>query len=282
MNDHEQKPSSHAQASHATTISVETTAELERLRTRLSDVIFEIDDIELQVNPAIKRDYAVKIAYFENDLLEADIEARRAKRKLAMARAQANMGEPIAEDLIESMLQDEFASWKVSLKEHLDDYLKRLEERASTRAMSAHDTRELKRLHRLLIKRLHPDTNIGHEEECERFFLLAQAAYENGDLDLMRSVEAATTHLGPGGRAPESEDEAQAEIAIVQARVDIAQGKLNVLKTSNPYALKEKLDDAQWVAETVMDLKERTAQHRRARDYYLDEYRSLKEGGCRE
>lgn len=282
MNDHEQKPSSHAQASHATEISAETAAELERLRTRLSDVIFEIDDIELQVNPAIKRDYAVKIACFENNLLEADIEARRAKRKLAMARVQANMGEPIAEDLIESMLQDEFASWEASLKEHLDDYLKHLEERASTRAMSAHDTRELKRLHRLLIKRLHSDTNIGREEECERFFLLAQAAYENGDLDLMRSVEAATTHLGSGGRAPESEDEAQAEIAIVQARVDIAQGKLNVLKTSNPYALKEKLDDAQWVAETVMDLKERTAQHRRARDYYLDEYRSLKEGGCRE
>ena len=281
MNDHEQKPSSHAQASHATEISAETAAELERLRTRLSDVIFEIDDIELQVNPAIKRDYAVKIACLENNLLEADIEARRAKRKLAMARVQANMGEPIAEDLIESMLQDEFASWEASLKEHLDDYLKHLEERASTRAMSAHDTRELKRLHRLLIKRLHPDTNIGREEECERFFLLAQAAYENGDLDLMRSVEAATTHLGSGGRA-ESEDEAQAEIAIVQARVDIAQGKLNVLKTSNPYALKEKLDDAQWVAETVMDLKERTAQHRRARDYYLDEYRSLKEGGCRE
>ena len=158
---------------------------------------------------------------------------------------------------------------------------RRLSSRVS-RAMSTRDTRELKRLHRLLIKRLHPDTNIGHEEECERFFLLAQAAYENGDLDLMRSVEAATTHLGSGGRAPESEDEAQAEIAIVQARVDIAQGKLNVLKTSNPYALKEKLDDAQWVAETVMDLKERTAQHRRARDYYLDEYRSLKEGGCRE
>lgn len=282
MNDHEQKPSSHAQASHATEISAETAAELERLRTRLSDVIFEIDDIELQVNPAIKRDYAVKIACFENNLLEADIEARRAKRKLAMARMQANMGEPIAEDLIESMLQGEFASWEASLKEHLDDYLKHLEERASTRAMSAHDTRELKRLHRLLIKRLHPDTNIGREEECERFFLLAQTAYENGDLDLMRSVEAATTHLGSGGRAPESEDEAQAEIAIVQARVDIAQGKLNVLKTSNPYALKEKLDDAHWVAETVMDLKERTAQHRRARDYYLDEYRSLKEGGCRE
>lgn len=282
MNDHEQKPSSHAQASHATEISAETAAELERLRTRLSDVIFEIDDIELQVNPAIKRDYAVKIACFENNLLEADIEARRAKRKLAMARMQANMGEPIAEDLIESMLQGEFASWEASLKEHLDDYLKHLEERGSTRAMSAHDTRELKRLHRLLIKRLHPDTNIGREEECERFFLLAQTAYENGDLDLMRSVEAATTRLGSGGRAPESEDEAQAETAIVQARVDIAQGKLNVLKTSNPYALKEKLDDAQWVAETVMDLKERTAQHRRARDYYLDEYRSLKEGGCRE
>ena len=205
----------------------------------------------------------MKIACFENNLLEADIEARRAKRKLAMARVQANMGEPIAEDLIESMLQDEFASWEASLKEHLDDYLKHLEERASTRAMSAHDTRELKRLHRLLIKRPPPPRYEHRTRGRMRALLPTRASGVRKRRPRPHAiVEAATTHLGcKGGHAPESEDEAQAEIAIVQARVDIAQGKLNVLKTSNPYALKEKLDDAQWVAETVISIKERTAQH---------------------
>ena len=255
----------------------ELDATLDRARSVLSSLLFEIDDIELQINPAIEREYSMKIGCFENDLLRAEIEARRAKRKLALAQAQANRGERIVDEELEANLQAEFARWEAELSERVDAYMRDLEARASSRTLSAKDSHELKTLHRTLIKRLHPDANIGREDECERFFLLAQTAYEQGDLDLMRSIEASSRHLGPSGRAPSNAAEISTEIEIVQARIEVARRKLEAIENSNPYLLKAKLENAAWVTQTVSDLKERTEQNRKARDLYLARYNELKE-----
>lgn len=257
------------------------TSDLPRLlaqaRDRLADLLFEIDHIELQVNPRILQDYNVKIACFENDLLKAEIEARRAKRKLALAQAQVNRGQSVADQAIEEQLEGEFAEWEAQLNVHVQDYLDALSNRAASRAMNERDARELKRLHRTLIKRLHPDANAGHEEECERFFLIAQAAYEHGDLDLLRSVEAATGHLGKNRREPASESEAAVELELVETRISVAREKLESLKSSDPYLLGDKLDDPDWVADTVNELKARAEEHRRACDHYARRYQQLKE-----
>lgn len=258
------------------------TSDLPRLlaqaRDRLADLLFEIDHIELQVNPRILQDYNVKIACFENDLLKAEIEARRAKRKLALAQAQVNRGQSVADQAIEEQLEGEFAEWEAQLNVHVQDYLDALSNRAASRAMNERDARELKRLHRTLIRRLHPDANAGHEEECERFFLIAQAAYEHGDLDLLRSVEAATGHLGKNRREPASESEAAVELELVETRISVAREKLESLKSSDPYLLGDKLDNPDWVADTVNELKARAEEHRRARDHYARRYQQLKEG----
>lgn len=250
---------------------------LDQARTALSVLLFEIDDIELQINPAIKRDYSVKIGCFENDLFKAEIEARRAKRKLALAQAQANRGEHIVDEKLEESLQAEFVQWETELSARVDAYMQDLETRATSRALSAQDSYELKKLHRTLIKRLHPDANIGREQECERFFLLAQAAYEHGDLELLRSIETSSRHLGASSRNLAGTVEASTEIEIVTARIEVTRQKLETLKNSNPYLLKDKLENAAWVTQTVADLKERTEQHRKARDYYLAQYNTLKE-----
>lgn len=246
-------------------------------RSTLADILFEIDDIELQVNPRTKIDYSVKIGCFENELLKTQIEARRAKRKLALAQAQANKGDAIVDAKLEESLQEEFAQWEAELSARVNEYMQNLEVRASSRALSTQDSRELKRLHRTLIKRLHPDANIGCEEECERFFLLAQAAYEHGDLELLRSAEASTRHLGKSSSGFSTEAEASAELEIVNARIEVCRGKLESLKSSNPYLLKDKLDNAVWVTETVSNLKEQTERHAQACEYYLAQYNALKE-----
>ena len=252
-------------------------SQINEAQSTLADLLFEIDDIELQINPAIKRDYSMKIGCFENELLKAELEARRAKRKLTLAQAQANRGEQIVDEALEKSLQAEFARWEAELSDRVDAYMQDLEARATSRTLSAQDSHELKRLHRTLIKRLHPDANIGHEEECERFFLLAQAAYEHGDLELLRSVETSSRHLGVSDRDFASIAEASTEIEIVNARIEVTRKKLETLKSSNPYLLKSKLESAAWVAQTAADLKERTERHCKARDYYLAQYNALKE-----
>ena len=114
-------------------------SQINEARTTLSNLLFEIDDIELQVNPRIKVDYSVKIGCFENELLKAQIEARRAKRKLALAQARANRGISIVDAELEENLQEEFAQWEAELSARVNEYMQDLEVRASTTALSAQD-----------------------------------------------------------------------------------------------------------------------------------------------
>lgn len=252
-------------------------AQLDQTRDDLADLLLEIDHIELQVNPQILNDYNVKIACFENDLLKAEIEVRRAKRKLALAQAQINCGQSIASQAIEEQLEKEFSEWEAQLNAHVQTYLEALENRAARRFLPEQDAHELKQLHRTLIKRLHPDANAGHEGECERFFLIAQAAYEHGDLELLRSIEVATCHLGNNQSEPANESEAVVELELIEARISVARKKLSMIKSSNPYLLGDKLDDPDWVAKTVTELKARAKEYRRARDHYTKRYQQLKE-----
>lgn len=46
-------------------------SQINEARATLTDIFFEIDNTELQVNPKIKIDYSVKIGCFENDLLKS-------------------------------------------------------------------------------------------------------------------------------------------------------------------------------------------------------------------
>lgn len=84
-------------------------SQINEARTTLTDILFEIDNTELQVNPRIKIDYNVKIGCLENELLKVQIEARRKKRKLALAQARTNRGDAIIDTELEENLQKEFA-----------------------------------------------------------------------------------------------------------------------------------------------------------------------------
>lgn len=130
---------------------------------------------------------------------------------------------------------------------------------------------------RTIVKRLHPDASIGCDEECNRFLLLAQAAYEHGDLELLKSVEASTRHLGKSSGTFPAKAEASAEPEIINDRIEVCREKLELFESSNSYLPKDKLDDAAWVTKTVSDLKEQTEQHAQVCECYLAQYNALKE-----
>ena len=68
------------------------------------------------------------------------------------------------------------------------------------------------------------------------------------------------------------------ELELVETRISVAREKLESLKSSDPYLLGDKLDNPDWVAGTVNELKARAEEHRRARDHYARRYQQLKEG----
>ena len=250
--------------------------QIEEARARIADLLLEVDYIVLQANPQIEAEYATKIGYLESDLLKWQIAARRARRRYALAQARANSGRAFAADEFESQLDEELAEWEGLLARSVEAFLEAAERMAGAKPMSPSESRELKRLHRELIKRLHPDLHPGQPDEAARFFTVAQAAYEHGDLQTLRAVAVATE--GMGGEPAEAdmpEDEAAAELELALAHERVVAQQLEELKRSNPYALKELLEDGEWVIRRTSELKGQIEEQKAAAEAYDARFREL-------
>ena len=254
--------------------------EISGVRARIAELLLEIDDIVLQVNPHIEAEYATKVGYLENDLLKWQIAARRARRRFALAQARANSGMTFEKDEFEAQLDKELVEWESLLAKSIESFLEAAERAAGSRQMSPSDSRELKRLHRELIKRLHPDLHPGQSVEATRFFMVAQAAYEKGDLGVLRSVAVATEGMGEEDAALNmTEDEASIELELALAHERVVAQQLEELKRSNPYALKERLEDGAWVIQRVSELKKQIEEQKAAVQAYNERFRELSERG---
>lgn len=251
--------------------------EIVEARARIAELLLEIDEIILQVNPQIEAAYATKIGYLENDLLKWQIAARRARRRYTLAQARANAGASFAADEFEAQLDEELADWEGLLARSIEAFLEAAERTAGSRPMSPKESREFKTLHRELIKRLHPDLHPGQPEEAERFFMVTQAAYERGDLDALRSIAVATEGMGEEPELGLPEDEAAIELELVLAHERVVSEQLAKLKESNPYALKEKLEDSAWVIGRVAELKRQIKEQKAAAQAYDERFRELTE-----
>ena len=259
--------------------------EIEEVRARIVECLLQIDEITLQVNPQIEVDYAVKIGCYENELFRCQIEARRARRRFALAQARKNRGENLAKSdiaAIDVQLDRELRGWEARLQRQVDDYLARLDERAHSRALTPTEARELKKLHRDLVKRLHPDMRPSLAEEGERFFMITQAAFKNGDIETLRSVEVATAHLAREDVRPDGTlAELAAERELLSAQLRVTEDRLAQLKSMPPYSLREQLADVGWVCARVKELKHRIEEQKEAKAAYDEHFRQLTgEGGA--
>ena len=150
-------------------------------------------------------------------------------------------------------LENDLFKWRSAAQ------LELLEQFSNTRFLSRSESRELKQLHRTLIKRLHPDIHGDLPDEAQRFFMIAQKAYENGDLDMLRMVATATEEYETREAAPKEEEltEAQLEIdlTMAQAQLRLLEEKLEHIKSTYPYNLVELLDNPAKLADRRAELK---------------------------
>lgn len=230
-------------------------ASLSCVKTAIMDVLLQIDYIRLQENPRIEADYAVKVGYLENELLEVQVAARRAKRKLTLAQAAANRGVKLQESALEAQLDEEFAEWTRRIEQAVSRFYVLVDYRCGLQALSNAESEELRHLYRMLVKRLHPDVNPEQSEKDTRLFLMAQSAYASGDVSVLRSLVSA---LGLEDNAEEGLSDApvlmEAQLAVLEEQLRLHREKLEALKQEFPYKYREKLADAAWVVRRVGEL----------------------------
>ena len=131
--------------------------EVANLKDQLAQLIFQYDNLISHVGPEIERQYVLEFGRYEYKLYELELNIDKLRRKLQLIQIEINHENPIDLDKIEKILQEEFEEYEKQVQAQIDE-IKFLEEN-NPEKLSEKDTKKLKKLYRMLVKKLHPDLN---------------------------------------------------------------------------------------------------------------------------
>lgn len=237
--------------------------EVERMRTELSMLLLERDELQFVICKNIETEYMLKLGSIEYKAYEAQCAALRLKRKIELIQAKKNRQEKVIISAIEETLDTEFAEYQKQLDEQINkmnDALKR----SKAEVLSDEDNKKLKKLYRKIVKALHPDINPDVSETQVNLFDNAVQAYKNGDLNTLRIIGEMV------GNNPLSEQHKDAMTQLVEERERL-QGLLKSIresidniKSEYPYTMKDILEDT-----------EKTEQKKQKLENVLEQYNEL-------
>ena len=237
-----------------------------------------MDDIRLQQIPQIRADYALKIGCWEQELLQAELAARRARRRLALVQAQVNQGSRPQMDDIELELDEELARWTAKAQQAQAAYEQALSYLTGGRRMSRREDAQVRSLYHTLVKRLHPD--VCGSSQGVVLFRIAQAAYANGDIQALQSLEVATRHLESARDDLDDVDDVavlEQELELVQIQEGVMADRLEELRNCEDMRLDALLSDPDWVTRRTTELRRAVDEWNKVRDEYDERLRGLKE-----
>ena len=216
--------------------------EVEKLRTEVSIFLLEEDELRFTICKNIEAEYMAKIGGLEYRAYKKQCDVLRLKRKMEMIQAAVNRQEKADLEGIEKQLDLEFSQYQKNLDAQMDkmnEALRRLE----CEKLSKEDSKELKKLYRLIVKALHPDLHPEASRAQRQLFENAVSAYKNGDLEALRAIYEVM------GSPQETEDKTDTlkslseEKERLEKSLKAVMDDIDQIKSRYPYTMKEILED---------------------------------------
>ena len=238
-------------------------SEVEKMRTELSMLLLERDELQFVICKNIETEYMLKLGSIEYKAYEAQCAALRLKRKIELIQAKKNRQEKVIISAIEETLDNEFAEYQKQLDEQIDkmnDALKR----SKAEVLSDEDNKELKKLYRKIVKALHPDINPDVSEAQVQLFDNAVSAYKNGDLNTLKIIG----EMVGNSPLPEQHKDALTQLNEEKERLQnllkVIRDSIEQIKSKYPYTMKEIIED-----------EEQTEQKKKELENILSQYNEL-------
>ena len=206
--------------------------EVTKLKEKLTQLIFEYDNLMDHICPEIERRYVLEFGTYEYSLYKVELEIDKQKRKLKLIQTEINHENEIDMSKIEEKVSKEFEEYEKQLQDQIDE-IKLLEE-TKVEKLSESDSKKLKQIYRMLIKRLHPDLNPNPSFLEISLFIKATNAFKKGDLEELESVVAIL---------PDESTDETSEIDNLRNLVKSYEDKIVKLKNDYPYNKKELLEN---------------------------------------
>lgn len=230
-------------------------AEVERLRTELSMLMLEYDELRFVICKNIETEYMLKLGGLEYRAYEAQCTALRLKREIELIQARKNRQEKIDLENITGILDWEFAEYVENLNKQVDKMNQALD-RSQSEQLPEDESQGLKRLYRKIVKALHPDIHPDISPEQLELFHHAVEAYKNGDLETLRIISAM---LGDDISYMNNEDSIsrlRKEKARLEEMIRSVRDSIAKIKQDYPYTMKEILENEDKLAQRKAELEE--------------------------
>lgn len=245
-------------------------SEVEKLRTELSMLVLERDELQYVTCVNIETAYMLELGALEYKAYEFQCTALRMKRKAELIRAKKNRQETVDIRKIEDTLDDEFAEYQAKR----DEQIKKMNDaltRSKFDVLSDKDSAELKKLYQLIVKALHPDLNPDVSEAQLQLFYNAVDAYKNGNLNALRIIGEM---VGTSQPIVEDEDALETLRKEHDRLVVLVKGiseDITAIKGKYPYTMKSIIEDNDKKEEKRNDLNRLVDEYNKRIAYYSEE-----------
>lgn len=237
--------------------------EVEKMRTELSMLLLERDELQFVICKNIETEYMLKLGSIEYKAYEAQCLSLRLKRKIELIQAKKNRQVKVIISAIEETLDTEFSEHQKQLDEQINKMSNALK-RSKLETLSDDENKELKKLYRKIVKSLHPDINPDVSEAQVNLFDNAVQAYKNGDLNTLRIIG----EMVGNSSLPEQHKDALTQLTEEKDRLynllKSIRDSIEQIKSEYPYTMKKILED-----------EEKTEQKKHELENILSQYNEL-------
>ena len=249
-------------------------AEVEKLRTEISMLLLERDELRLVVCKNIETAYMLALGSLEYKAFELHCQFLRLKRKIDLVQAKKNRQEKVVISAIERILDEEFEEYQQQLDEQINKMNKALDH-SKGRPLIEEETKEVKKTYRNIVKALHPDLHPDITPAQIQLFQNAVQAYENGDLNSLRIISAMVAEPVISEKSENGLTILTKEKERLSKTIELIREQITEIKSEYPYTMKDLVDDPEQIAKKKAELEETINELKEAYDIYAERLKEM-------
>lgn len=248
--------------------------EIKILKSELSDLITERDELKYVVCRNIETQYWLLFGELEKEVYEKSTQVLRLKRKIDLVQSYKNREEDINIDEIEKILNKEFIEYQEKLEEYLQN-IRIAKEYSSLEKLTKEESKKLKKLYLKIVKLLHPDLCKNFTESDKLLFQKALEAYKSGDLETMIAIDTLIGKKDESHEAKNSLEDLEEERQKLDNLIKKVSRQIDDIKNDVPYILKFIIDTDENIDLRRNDLLEALADYSERETIYRIKLREM-------